>query len=309
VVAAPNTQVRLPLSAVQARPGDPVWAGIELKMAAGWHSYWRNGGDSGLPTTVQWTLPQGVEAGPIQWPVPARLVTSAAGMRFISFVYEDTALLLVPLKIGSNAPSGTVRIEAKVAWTECAENQPCVNRKSAVGAELVIGGATALSADAPLIEQWRAKVPPVNPNPSARARWAGPAGTNNARDLLIEWETSTPDANFYPYEAEGLEVSAATSVSNAAPGKVLLRTTVSKLGDSWPGQVRGLLVSAGAQAVEVSLTVAGTEGAAIASGSRCSAWTRRDWAPPHTMRHSCPADSRWRSQTRLLRVAPPRGGS
>src|ERR1039458_3932577 len=59
VFGGPATQTRLLLVAEAAQPGDEVLAGVELKMAPGWHTYWRNGGDSGLPTTVKWTLPPG----------------------------------------------------------------------------------------------------------------------------------------------------------------------------------------------------------------------------------------------------------
>src|SRR5262245_5129872 len=68
--SAANTTAKLLLSDEVARPGQTVWAGVQLRMSPGWHTYWRNGGDSGAPTTIQWTLPAGVTAGPIEWPVP-----------------------------------------------------------------------------------------------------------------------------------------------------------------------------------------------------------------------------------------------
>ena len=57
-----KTQVRLLLSAETARPGETVMAGIELRMPPGWHTYWRNPGESGKPTTVEWELPPGITA-------------------------------------------------------------------------------------------------------------------------------------------------------------------------------------------------------------------------------------------------------
>ena len=51
-------------------PGQPFQAGLLLEMADGWHTYWEYSGDSGLPTTIDWELPEGFSAGPIQWPVP-----------------------------------------------------------------------------------------------------------------------------------------------------------------------------------------------------------------------------------------------
>jgi DsbC/DsbD-like thiol-disulfide interchange protein len=55
-----------------AAPGQTVWLGLLLDHAPKWHTYWKNPGDSGLPTELQWTLPAGVTAGPIQWPTPTK---------------------------------------------------------------------------------------------------------------------------------------------------------------------------------------------------------------------------------------------
>ncbi len=54
-------------------PGQPFWVAVRLRMKAGWHTYWRNPGDSGEATTIAWQLPSGFEAGPIVWPAPSRL--------------------------------------------------------------------------------------------------------------------------------------------------------------------------------------------------------------------------------------------
>ena len=70
---AAHTQVTLLLSDDTAKPGDTVWAGVDLKMDPDWHTYWKNSGDAGLPTTIAWQLPSGVTAGDILWPLPEKL--------------------------------------------------------------------------------------------------------------------------------------------------------------------------------------------------------------------------------------------
>jgi thiol:disulfide interchange protein DsbD len=67
---AAHTQARLILAAETARPGDTIMAGIHLHMDPGWHTYWRNSGQSGMPTSNDWQLPKGVTVGEVQWPVP-----------------------------------------------------------------------------------------------------------------------------------------------------------------------------------------------------------------------------------------------
>ena len=54
-------------------PGKKVWLGLQLAHQPQWHTYWKNPGDSGLPTTLQWTLPAGLAAGDIAWPLPHKI--------------------------------------------------------------------------------------------------------------------------------------------------------------------------------------------------------------------------------------------
>src|SRR5207248_2595837 len=72
---AAHTQARLVLAAESAKPDDTIQAAIVLHMDPGWHTYWKNPGQSGLPTTVTWELPPGVSAGEIQWPVTTKGVS------------------------------------------------------------------------------------------------------------------------------------------------------------------------------------------------------------------------------------------
>ena len=82
---AVRTQARLLLSTRQARPGETIWAGLELKMPPPWHTYWRNGGDAGSPTTINWSLPEGVTAGEIEWPVPEKSTVSSGDVSLVTY--------------------------------------------------------------------------------------------------------------------------------------------------------------------------------------------------------------------------------
>ena len=67
-----NIEARLLLERSQTTPSDTFLVGVELEMQSGWHTYWKNPGNTGTATSVTWTLPAGVTAGPLHWPVPAR---------------------------------------------------------------------------------------------------------------------------------------------------------------------------------------------------------------------------------------------
>ena len=99
-------------------PGEPVTVALRLTMESGWHTYWRNPGDSGLPTTIAWTLPPGVEAGPIQWPAPRALPAGP----LVNYGYEGEVLHLVVLAVARRCPPDrTIDLEARVDWLVCKE--------------------------------------------------------------------------------------------------------------------------------------------------------------------------------------------
>ena len=75
------------------RAGDQWWVALELKHDPTWHTYWINGGDAGIPTTLQWDLPAGMEAGPIHWAPPQVVKMGQLDV----YGYEDRCLLLLSL--------------------------------------------------------------------------------------------------------------------------------------------------------------------------------------------------------------------
>jgi len=99
-------------SAVQ--PGKPFTVALRIQHAPHWHTYWRNPGDSGLVTKIQWTLPAGYTAGPIQWPYPHRLPLGP----LTNFGYENELLLLTDITAPANA-QGRVDIQARADWLVC----------------------------------------------------------------------------------------------------------------------------------------------------------------------------------------------
>src|SRR6202521_1913436 len=79
--AVPSEPVaaRLVPEAGSVAPGGTLWVDLHLDIAPGWHTYWRNPGDSGLPTEIAWNLPAGFSAGDIVWPVPEHFIVDGLG--------------------------------------------------------------------------------------------------------------------------------------------------------------------------------------------------------------------------------------
>ena len=122
VVVTERTRAELLAHAPEGvEPGKPVWVGLQLAHQPEWHSYWKNSGDSGLPTKLEWQLPTGVQAGEIAWPMPRKYSLGT----LINYGYENTVLLPVPLTITPDfKPSllgDTLEIKLKAHWLICRE--------------------------------------------------------------------------------------------------------------------------------------------------------------------------------------------
>lgn len=119
-----------------APPGGEVDLAIHMRPAPGWHGYWQNPGDAGLPMDVKWRLPQGFVAGPLRYPVPARL--TVAGL--MNYVFEQDYAVLVRLKVPADA-KGTVPIRAEAHWLACTD-KICVPEQGELSLDLPTGTGT-----------------------------------------------------------------------------------------------------------------------------------------------------------------------
>jgi DsbC/DsbD-like thiol-disulfide interchange protein len=143
VVTTEQVRAELMAHAPQgADPGKTVWVGLQLTHQPQWHTYWKNSGDSGLPTTLVWTLPPGVMAGDIAWPLPQKLPIG----NLANYGYEGTVLLAVPLTITSDfKPSvmhSDIEVKLKANWLVC--RKECIPEEGEFALRLPIGSSTAL---------------------------------------------------------------------------------------------------------------------------------------------------------------------
>ena len=233
-----NTKARLVLSHTTAQPGQTVTAGLHLQMAPQWHTYWVNGGDSGMPTKIKWTLPEFISAQPIQWPVPEKYTNAAGDVVLTTYVYHDEVVLLIPLAIASNAPAGPVELKGSVSWLECLES--CFPGKAEVAVRLTVGQSAVESGDKPLIERYRGKLPDQQDR-GAKAWWAGPA-QEDQRSFILEWSSTAKEVDFYPFPNTDFEVLGGTEIVPTEAGKVAVRKTIRRFGDTWPKGFAGVVV-------------------------------------------------------------------
>ena len=150
VVTTPHVRAELMAHAPDGvAPGAPVWVGLQLAHQPEWHTYWKNAGDSGLPTTLSWTLPPGVEAGDIAWPLPRKIPIGTLA----NYGYEGTVLLPVPLTITPDfkmplLASATSEMEIKLhaSWLVC--RKECIPEEGEFALKLPLKGSTAFNGPA-----------------------------------------------------------------------------------------------------------------------------------------------------------------
>jgi len=128
--------------APEAAARQPVWLGLQISHAPDWHTYWKNAGDSGMPTELHWTLPPGVLAGDIAWPLPRKIPIG----QLANYGYDGTVLLPVPLIITPDyKPSplaDSLEIGLKATWLVC--RQECIPQDGEFSLKLPLRSSTAL---------------------------------------------------------------------------------------------------------------------------------------------------------------------
>lgn len=119
------------------QPGESFWVAVCLTMDEGWHTYWRNPGDAGLATTINWSLPDGFEAGEIQWPYPHVFGTGD----IVSFGYDNEIYLLTELKTPDTSSVATsAKISAAVEWLACKDM--CIPQQAELNVEIPINDSS-----------------------------------------------------------------------------------------------------------------------------------------------------------------------
>ncbi|MFN7153974.1 MAG: protein-disulfide reductase DsbD family protein [Acidovorax sp.] len=147
VVTTPYVRAELLAHAPQGvAPGQPLWLGLQITHQPEWHTYWKNPGDSGLPTELEWQLPAGLDANEIAWPLPKKIPIGTLA----NYGYEGTVLLPIPVTVASTfAPGPLVQdatIKLRASWLVC--RKECIPEEGEFTLQLPIKSTTALNGAA-----------------------------------------------------------------------------------------------------------------------------------------------------------------
>jgi thiol:disulfide interchange protein/DsbC/DsbD-like thiol-disulfide interchange protein len=237
VIATDNVKARLVSEVSSTAPGRSFWVALEFNIRDGWHTYWRNPGDSGQATNLKWRLPPGFTAGDIVWTMPHRFELPP----LVNYGYAKHALHLVNITAPKDLKEGApVVLSAKASWLVCAD--VCIPEDAELQLKLPVGGQPGADdpGDAALFAAARSELPNAEPA----------ATTARIQDgqLVIalgkEWGATLPQIQslaFFPYDEGGIEYAAPQTLSRNRDGIQLAM----KIGDRppAPGMVRGVLLA------------------------------------------------------------------
>ena len=206
-------------------PGSPATLALRLRMDRGWHTYWQNPGESGLPTTLAWKLPAGFQASPIQWPPPQALPTGP----LMNYGYEGEVLLLTEVAVPREANATSATLAARADWLVCKEI--CIPE----GADLALTLPLAPSAApdprwASAIEKTRASLPRPLEGWDVEARGRGPQIELSLRPRAGAAEPG--EIRFFPFSEGKIEASAAQRLSREGSAlKLVLPVASHRVGE------------------------------------------------------------------------------
>ena len=213
VVQTDNVRADLLADVSAVKPGEPFWVGLRQTIRPKWHTYWKNPGESGLPSEIKWTLPPGVTAEPIVWPTPR--LFDVGGV--INYGFQDEAMLLVRITPGAGLAGDALKLGAEANWLVCED--VCIPEEGKFELSLPIAAVSTPAAPSTraLFDKARHSVPVESP-------WPVRYGVSKSGDptLLVEAkglkQDSVHDIYFFPAEWGPIAAMAKQTATIGADG-------------------------------------------------------------------------------------------
>lgn len=194
-------------------PGDSFKLGVLFEIDPGWHIYWKHPGETGLPTKVEFNLPNGYQAGKVMWPIPKVFKKTDGGM---DFGYENSVLLWADIQVPSSVKNGeNADIGVQISWVSCKEI--CIPGKTKLNFSPKLGKSKSSLAKA-LFLDW-SDLLPISLTDSNNPFQIEVRKTDSAQgliniELILKSSLANKNIEFYPNPGASLVVQNIKSVKS-----------------------------------------------------------------------------------------------
>jgi len=205
-----------------------------LRMAPGWHTYWKFSGDAGLPTELKWKLPPGWKIGQVQWPSPLKTIDPGD---IQTYGYVDEVLLTQEITPPPKIENSTIKLVADASWLVC--EKICIPGGATLELELPVS-ASSQPANTELFPRYRRLLPQNWPGPNvATAEW-GRVGSDLRLKITSATLANYPAVDFFPLPDEGIVVGHPT-VESRSKNEIVFRIPIESSGKNL-SSMAGLVV-------------------------------------------------------------------
>ena len=243
-VHAPHVTAELLSSTSEINPDAPVKVALVLHLDPGWHVYWINAGDSGEPPAIDWILPPGLQAGPMQFPSPVRLPLGP----LMDYGYQGTAVFPFALHGStSTATRSLAKVKAHARWQVCRE--VCLPERAWLGLNLPSNSASATAQRRLITSAIQREPAPLPAGDSVRV-----SGTRNRLKVMLHTGGSETVAEFFPFDEFLLRNAANQEVTPDATGAQLTLER-GDISDTLPASLKGVIELSGGRSYLINAAV------------------------------------------------------
>ncbi|MEL7482666.1 MAG: protein-disulfide reductase DsbD domain-containing protein, partial [Pseudomonadota bacterium] len=248
-------------------PGETFYVAFDMKLDEGWHVYWRNPGDAGLPPRVMWDGNGQDVSGDFVWPIPKEL--EVAPGQIMDYGYDDRLVLPFPVTVPSGV-SGPLTLSGVLDYLICKDI--CIPEEARFTLTLAAGAVSGIDeTNGALIGEWVSRAPTEF---SGEACLTEDGDTWRLSAATTEIASGGRSLRFFPYRNEISHSAKQPATFGQAGGSVSLTPAFSA---DMPGSISGVLVHEGQDGVRrgfavtasaCSAALAGTSGAAPVGAGR-----------------------------------------
>ncbi len=222
-------KVRLVSDVSSVKPDQTFSIGVLFEIEPGWHIYWRNPGDSGLPTKVDLELPDGFKADEIQWPIPIHFTREG---EILDYGYKDSVLLWANIKAPIHIENkNSIKVRGMASWVSCREI--CLLGHADLDIELPID-SNKTERNKELFSKWDNKLPIQNSSLTkpfvSEINYSSIKENDIEYEILLDWNFDVDNIELFPMPEDALNIKSIKYENGNNTSKILLTLSI------FPGQ-------------------------------------------------------------------------